>query len=122
MIQNVKFIKRITDEINREKFVLGEMVYYVLGNGNRIKAYCEEQGVRMEVINRKEGKVDSLWLPFRNYFQPTQCSHGAPTWYQHIDHGKWYFSDTYVHVLPKASDYKNLANAMEAYIRMFDSR
>lgn len=122
MIQNVKFINRITDEISREKVVIGNYIYYVLGNGNRVKAYCEEQGVRMEVINRKEGKVDSVWLPFSSYFKPTQCSVGAPMWYQHIDHGHWYFSQTYTHVLPKASDYKNLAAAMETYIRMFDSR
>ena len=121
MIQNVKFINKMTDYVDREKVVLGDMVYYVLGNGNRVKAYCEEQGVRMEVINRKEGKVDSIYLPFRSYFQPTQCSPGAPTWYQHIDNGRWYFSQSYTHVLPKVSDYKNLAKAMETYIKMFDS-
>lgn len=121
MIQNIKFINRITDELNREKVVMGDFVYYVLGNGNRVKTYCEEDRVIMEVINRKEGKVDAVSLPFRNYFQPTQCSPGAPTWYQHIEHGRWYFSEMYIHVLPKVSDYKNLAKAMETYIRMFDS-
>ena len=120
MIQNIKFINRITDEINREKVVMGNFVYYVLNNGNRVKTYCEEEGVRMEIVNKKEGKVDGTWLPFRNYFQPTQCSLGAPTWYQHINHGKWYFSEMYTHVLPKASDYKNLAKAMETYIKMFE--
>lgn len=120
MIQNIKFINRITDEINREKVIMGNSVYYVLKNGNRVKTYCEEEGVRMEVVNKKEGKVDNAWLPFRNYFQPTQCSPGAPTWYQHINHGKWYFSEMYTHVLPKVSDYKNLAKAMETYIKMFE--
>jgi hypothetical protein len=102
--------------------IIGDYVYYVLGNGNRVKAYCDDTGVEMEVVNRKDGRVDRVYLPFRNYFQPTQCSPGAPTWYQHIDHGRWYFSQTYSHVLPKVSDYRNLANAMENYIKMFDSR
>ena len=121
MAKNIKFIKRITDELSRERVIIGDFVYFVLGNGNRVKAHCDEFGVQMEVINRKEGRVDSIHLPFRNYFQPTQCSPGAPTWYQHIDHDKWWFEGTYKHVLPKSSDYRNLANAMETYIRMFDS-
>ena len=122
MAENIKFINCITGYVHKDKIVIGDCVYYVLGNGNRVKAYCDEFGVRMEVINRKEGKVDAAYLPFKNYFQPTQCSPGAPTWYQHIEYGKWYFSDQYTHVLPKASDYRNLASAMETYMQMFDSR
>lgn len=117
---NVRFIKRITEDVRRERIIIGDFVYFVLRNGNRAKAYCDEFGVRIEVINKKEGKVDSTYLPFKNYFMPTQCSAGAPMWYQHIDKNRWYFEEMYSHVLPKASDYKNLASAIDSYIGMFE--
>jgi hypothetical protein len=117
---NVRFIKRITDAVNRERTIIGVCVYYALHNGNRVKTYCLETGVTMEIINKKEGKVDSVFLPFKNYFQPTQCSKGAPMWYQHIEGDHWYFEKTYSHVVPKVSDYINLARAMEDYMRLFE--
>lgn len=121
-MENIKFILKIAMEIpnQRKHKVIGNSIYYILKNGNRVKAYCEKDGVKLEVINLKEGKVDSAQLPFRNYFQPVQCSQGAPLWYQHIDNDKWYFEETYEHVLPKLRDYQNLAEAMEDYMCMFE--
>ena len=117
---NVKFIKKITDYVVADRTIIGNYVYYMLNNGNRIKAYCEDTGVRMEVINKMEGKVDGVFLPFANYFEPTQCSLGAPKWYQHIDNNHWYFEEMYKHVLPKDDDYRRLAEAMENYIIMYE--
>jgi hypothetical protein len=81
--------------------------------------WCYDLGVVAEVINKTEGKVDGVTFPFANYFAPVQCSKDAPMWTQHIDHGKWYFEDVYAHVLPKESDYMNLAEALDEYIDMY---
>ena len=119
-MENIKFILKFANEVPRGHKVVGNCVYFVLKNGNRVKAYCDEYGVILEVINNREGKIDSVKLPFSNYFQPVQCSQGAPAWYQTIEHGKWRFEETYKHVLPKLRDYQNLAEAMENYIAMFE--
>ena len=117
---NIRFIKQITSYIDRERIIVGNCIYYKLKNGNRARTWCETDGVRIKIINAKEGEVDGVFLPFMNYFQPTQCSPGAPQWYQHIENDRWYFEKEYSHVLPKESDYTRLANAMENYIQMFE--
>lgn len=119
-MENIKFIKKITDYINKDKTIIGNCVYYNLTNGNKVKMWCCEFGVDADVINKINGKIDSIRFPFSNYFAPTQCSEGAPKWTQRIEHGKWYFSDTYSHVLPKERDYINLANALKMYIEMYE--
>ena len=117
---NIRFIKQITSYIDRERIIVGNCIYYKLKNGNRARMWCETDGVRIKIINAKEGEVDGVFLPFMNYFQPTRCSPNAPKWYQHIDGNYWYFEKEYSHVLPKESDYTRLANAMENYIQMFE--
>lgn len=119
-MENIKFIKKMTDYVKRDRTVIGNCVYYNLANGNKVKMWCYELGVEAEVINKIDGKVDVVRFPFANYFAPTQCSPNAPKWTQHIEHGKWYFSDTYSHVLPKESDYINLAEALSTYIAMYE--
>lgn len=119
MLKNVRFIRQITDYVNSERKIFGDCVYFVLENGNRVKAYCVDTGVKLEVINYKAGTVDGVYLPFSHYFAPVRCSAGAPLWHQHIDGSKWYFGDTYEHVLPKTSDYQNMAVAIEEYIAMY---
>ena len=118
-MENIKFIKEITHYVDAPRTIIGNCVYYNLGNGNKVKMWCYEFGVKAEVINKIDGKVDTVDFPFSNYFEPTQCSANAPKWYQHIDHGKWYFSQMYDHVLPKERDYMRLANALEVYIEMY---
>ena len=118
-MENIKFIKKITDYVSQDRIIVGDCVYYNLANGNRVKLWCYEYGVRAEVINKTDGKIDSLDLPFANYFKPTQCSPNAPKWTQHIDKGQWYFENAYTHVLPKESDYMRLAEALEQYITMY---
>lgn len=117
-MENIKFIKSITDYVPGG-LVIGNCVYYNLANGNKVKFWCHEYGVKAEVINKREGKVDGVDFPFKNYFAPTQCSPGAPKWTQHIDNGKWYFEGSYKHVLPKESDYLRLAMALNEYIEMY---
>ena len=119
-MENIKFIKQITDYIDRERIIAGNSIYYKLKNNNRAKTWCEEDGVRIKIINCKEGEVDHAFFPCQNYFEPTQCSPGAPKWYQHIEGNRWYFEKSYTHVLPKESDYMRLAAAMENYIEMFE--
>lgn len=120
MIEHIKFAKKVTMSIPRTQTIAGNCIYYALANGNRAKVYCYSMGVTVEVINHKEGKVDSVNFPFSNYFEAVQCSPGAPKWYQHIDGGKWRFEGTYSHVLPKKTDYRRLADAIDNYIMMFE--
>lgn len=119
-MENIKFIKKITDYIERDRTIIGNCVYYNLSNGNKIKMWCYESGVKVDVINKIDGKVDTVSFPFANYFKPTQCSVGAPQWTQHIENGRWYFSNMYDHVLPKTYDYINLAKALDVYIEMYE--
>lgn len=119
-MENIKFIKRITSYIKRDRVIIGNCVYYNLKNGNKIKLWCYELGVEANVINKIDGKIDTVRFPFSNYFEPTQCSANAPKWTQHIDNGRWYFSEMYQHVLPKESDYNNLAEALNMYIEMYE--
>lgn len=118
-MKNIKFIKKITDYVEKDRTIIGNCVYYNLENGNKVKLWCYEQGVGAEVINKIDGKIDSVDFPFTNYFEPTQCSIGAPKWTQHIDGNEWYFERVYKHVLPKESDYMNLATALELYMTMY---
>lgn len=119
-MENIKFIKQITNYVEKDRVIVGNCVYYNLDNGNKVKLYCYDYGVRAEVINKVDGKVDNVDFPFANYFKPTQCSPNAPQWTQHIDKGKWYFENTYQHVLPKDTDYINLAKALTVYIEMYE--
>lgn len=118
-MKNIKFIKKITDYVRKDRIIVGNCVYYNLANGNKVKLWCYERGVRAEVINKIDGKVDSIDFPFANYFEPTQCTINAPKWTQRIDGNEWYFERVYDHVLPKESDYMNLAEALESYITMY---
>jgi hypothetical protein len=119
-MENIKFIKTITNYVDKTRVIIGNCVYFNLANGNKVKLWCYEMGVGAEVINKLEGRVDRTEFPFANYFEPTQCSPGAPKWTQHIDRGTWYFEDSYKHVLPKVSDYMNIARAIEMYIEMYE--
>ena len=118
-MENIKFIKRITDDISMGRTIIGNCIYYDLANGNIAKIWCEELGVEINIINSTHGKVDNVYLPFANYFEAVQCSSNSPKWHQHIDKGHWYFEESYKHVLPKNSDYMRLAKAIETYINMF---
>lgn len=126
-MENIKFIREIMAHgRNRDGKELGNCIYYKLNNGNRAKVcvdgggiYNESHGVTAEIVNTVDGKIDRAYFPFRNYFKPTRCSAGAPEWYQHVDNGRWYFSQMYSHVLPKPDDYKRIANAVCDYMELF---
>lgn len=119
-MENIKYIKEITQSMKRNSMEIGNCICFKLDNGNIIKAYCFSHGIHVDVVNKVDGKVDCIDLPFKNYFKPTRCSQGAPLWYQHLDGGKWYFSGIYNHVLPTKKDYENISVALETYIKMFE--
>lgn len=116
---NIKFMKKFASYMKNNGIVLGNRIYFTKENGNRISAYCADTHVSLRVINKIDGAIDNIELPFENYFEPTQCSEGSPKWYQHIDGNYWYFEKNYKHVLPKDSDYKKLANAIDEYIELW---
>ena len=119
-MENIKFIKEVARYTDRQNVIIGDCLYYNLENGNKIKMWCYDRGVMAEVINKTTGKLDCVELPFRNYFEPKQCSPGAPKWSPYIYDGKWYFSDLYNHVVPNDNDYMCLAAALETYIGMYE--
>lgn len=119
-MENIKFIKKITDYIEKDRTIIGDCIYYNLKNGNKIKLWCYSQGVEASAINKIDGEIDRVRFPFANYFEPTQCSNNAPKWTQHIDNGKWHFENMYTHVIPKDSDYINISKALSTYIEMYE--
>ena len=118
-MENIKFIKEImAHSSNRKGKVFGNYMYYKLNNETTAKVWCQSDGVVARIINDKVGEVDSCHFSFANYFAKKKCSPNAPEWNQHIENGKWYFSQ-YVHVLPTAQDYHKIAFAVTDYINMF---
>ena len=106
-MENIKYMTEITQYINREQTIVGNCVYFGLANGNNICVYCNANAVEAQVINKTLGNVDRVELPFENYFSKTCTTPGAPQWTPHIDGGRWYFSESYSHVIPKPSDFNN---------------
>ena len=119
-MENIKFIKQIAGYIDREGIIAGNCIYYKLKNNNRVKTWCETNGVCVEIINCKEGKLDQVFFPFRNYFEAVKCYDETEKWYQYIVEDCWAFEKLYSHVLPKENDYINLSIAIENYIEMFE--
>lgn len=123
---DIRFIKDITaHNVRRHGIVLGNAIYYELESGLLAKAYCEETAAVAVIINPKQGEVDRVELPFRNYFDPAQCSDGAPLWYQHVTkmngEPRWNFEKEYPHLAPKEADFRRLANAIQDYIDLFEA-
>ena len=125
-MENIKFIRQIMSYGNKEGKEIGNYMVYDLGNGNRAKVcvnggniWGQSHGIEVTILHKLNGKIDFCYFPFSNYFQPVQCSPGAPKWYQHIENGRWYFSQMYSHVLPKSYDYENIASAVEEYMDLF---
>ena len=130
-MENIKFIRTIMSYGKKTGRPMGDCMYYDLG-GQRLAKACvtggkpgvsiptagESHGVKVDIISKTTGIIDSCYFPFQNYFKPVQCSPCAPTWYQCIDHGKWRFCEK-ENVLPTEDDYKNLAGAIKEYIEYF---
>lgn len=122
-MENIKFVKEIMGSCENgiTYYDLGNCRYYPFDNGNTGKVYVKENGVTCEIINNARGKIDECYFPFCNYFTQVQCSAGAPLWYQHIDKGRWYFSQTYKHVLPTENDFKRIRDAVHVYFTLFSN-
>lgn len=88
-MQDIKYIKRIAQEIDLPRHIVGNTIYFTLGE-NIAKTYCEEMGVRIEIINPRSGKIDYAFLPFSQYFAPVKTTEGASEFSQRIGNdGKW---------------------------------
>lgn len=120
-MENIKFISWCMEKsVHSDDFTIaGNYLVAPMNNGNVAKLCCESNGVRAEILNKKEGTVDRTLFPFANYFSMKRCSPGAPLWHQHIENGKWYFSQ-YSHCLPTPDDYKRIADAVDAYLDIMD--
>lgn len=120
MAENIKFIREImkcSSFKNGHGKEFGNFIYYDV-NEVIAKVWCQSDGVVARIINPKTGEVDTCIFPFANYFSKKKCSPSAPEWNQHIENGKWYFSQ-YPHVLPTTNDYCRIANAVTEYIKLF---
>lgn len=118
-MENIKFIRSVMEYSSLTGTELGNFFIVPMQNGNVAKCCCEANGVRVEIVNKKEGVVDRTIFPFANYFTQKKCSPNAPMWDQHIENGKWYFQQ-YAHCLPTPQDFRQLACAVDTYIRMMD--
>lgn len=118
-MENIQFIRQCTKHIEDVKRVeIGNVIYFPLEKGRRIKAWCNESAVCLEAIHNVSGKLDYVELPFANYFTKKRCSPGAPLWDQHIQGGKWWFAQ-YPHCLPTEIDLKMIASGVEQFIRLY---
>lgn len=120
MIADIKFIKEITEFVCLKRTIVGDFIYYTLDNGNRIKTWCYGYGVEMEVIHKTSGKVDSIKLPFLNYFKPVQCGPNSPYWYQSISYNKWQYEKQHPDLFPTDEDYKSIADGIETFISLYE--
>lgn len=125
-MENIKFIREIMRNSKTENGrEIGDAIYYSFDNGNRAKVYVEggniyreAHGVKVEIVHKTGGAVDSAYFPFEDYFDPVQCSPNAPKWTPHIVDGKWYFNQ-YPHCLPKRKDFDRLAASVDEYMGFF---
>lgn len=101
---------------------MGNCIYIPLESGINIKLYCISTAVVAKAISKVNGEIDSVELLFSSYFTPKQCSPNAKKWHQHIDNGRWYFTDQYQHVYPTYEDYERLAAGIEEFIDLYDVR
>ena len=126
-MENIEFIREIMKHgTNSDGMEFGNFIVYPLHSGNRAKVYVdgggiygESHGIMVDIISTKVGNIDSVYFPFKNYFNPVKCSENSPLWYPHIDNGEWYSSRQYSHVLPKIEDYKRIATAVCEYMNLF---
>ncbi len=100
---------------------IGELAYFRLRDGVCAKVACVDNGLECRIINSRLGTVDTVKLLFASYFKKKQCSKNAPLWDQHIQNGKWYFSDTYAHVVPDVDDYKSICKALKLYLELYSN-
>ncbi|MBR4855795.1 MAG: hypothetical protein IKU94_04125 [Bacteroidaceae bacterium] len=119
-MENIKFIRECMLSSDRGHYLTaGNFLLFPMKNGNVAKTCCESNGVRVEIVNKKDGIVDRVLFPFANYFKQKQCSPGAPLWDQHIENGEWY-SSQYKHCLPTHEDYECVAKAVDKYIKIME--
>lgn len=120
-MENIKFVTDILfhSRHRADMTQAGNFLLCPMCNGNVAKFCCEANGLRVEIINKKEGTVDRTLFPFANYFAKKKCSEGAPPWDQHIENGQWYFAQ-YPRCLPTASDFKKLSAAVDDYLDIME--
>ena len=120
-MEHITFVLEILRHSRRRNAMTqaGNFMLCPMSNGNVAKLCCESNGLRAEIVNKKEGCVDRTLFPFANYFEKKRCSPGAPLWDQHIENGKWYFSQ-YSHCLPTTSDFKKLTAAVDDYLSIME--
>ena len=105
-------------EHDNEFVIVGQYAFLPRKNGNNIKIGVNDNSVVCRAVSRTGGEIDMTQLYFSQYFTPKRVSPGSPWWNQHIDNGKWYFSN-YEHCLPTDDDYKAIADALDDYICLF---
>lgn len=125
-MENIRYIRTIMGYgPHKNGTAVGDCLYYVMPNSNRAKVYVggggiynESHGIKVEIVNSINGKVDEAYFPFKNYFKPVRCCPDGPEWYQHFHNGTWYFAN-YLHCRPKTDDYQRIATAVCEYMDMF---
>ena len=117
-------LMKLAKEMDYKATLVGRNLYVKFPNTEkRFKIYLTDfrrvfgntDGFMCVVINKNDGEVDRCGFRFDDYFDKVACSTNAPKWTPHIDGNDWYFSH-YPHCLPKESDFKRIAEAINEYI------
>lgn len=115
---------KLAKKMDYKTALVGRNLYVKFPNtGKRFKIYLEDfsnryhniDGFMCVVINKDDGVVDKCGFMFCDYFDKVACSPNSPKWIPHIEGNDWYFS-RYSHCLPKESDFKRIAEAIDEYI------
>ena len=113
----------MTSYLSRKNYyrrkVVGNCVYIPLKSGINIKLYCISTAVVVKAISRTNGEIDSIELPFSDYFFLKQHPSGKCAVYPIIDGDNWRFSD-HKDMLPTIEEYGCLAIGMEEFISLYD--
>lgn len=122
-------LRKIVEPVCPEATYVGRACYVKLGEQNRAKLQFVTGGIashydalQMTILNRAEGKVDTLLLRFTDLMGKKQVSN--PNFREGVDphiwdhHGKpmWYV------YRPTASDYTALTEAVNSYLEIYQEQ
>lgn len=117
-------LMKLAEKMDYKTALVGRNLYVKFPNtGKRFKIYLDDfarisgniDGFMCIAINKDDGVIDKCGFRFCDYFDKVSCSPTDPKWTPHIKNNSWHFS-RYSHCLPKESDFKRIAEAINEYI------
>ena len=119
-------LMRLAKKMDYRTTLVSRNLYVKFPNtGKRFKIYLDDfsnrylniDGFMCIAINKDEGVIDKCGFRFCDYFDKVACSPNSPKWIPYIDGNDWHSSRD-LHCLPKESDFKRIAEAIDEYIEI----